>query len=63
MMSLRTQYPELAGVIMYGRSPRDGFPNATSASTPATDKATLDIIVAANALMLELYPDNSTVLR
>ena len=64
MVSLRSQYPELAGVIMYGRSPRNGFPNATSASTPATDKATLDIIVAANALMLELYPDNhSTVLR
>ena len=57
MVSLKAQYPELAGVIMYGRSPRQGFPNASTASTPVTDKATFDIIRVANALMLELYPD------
>tara|TARA_B100000795_G_C22711220_1_gene403624 strand:- start:133 stop:1107 length:975 start_codon:yes stop_codon:yes gene_type:complete len=57
MVTLRAQYPELAGVIMYGRPPREGFPNATNASTPATDNATFALIRAANALMLELYPD------
>ena len=57
MVSLRAHYPELAGVIMYGRPPREGFPNATNASTPSTDNATFALIRAANALMLELYPD------
>ena len=57
MVTLKAQYPELAGVIMYGRPPREGFPNATNASTPATDASTFDLIRAANALMLELYPD------
>jgi hypothetical protein len=54
---MRAHYPELAGVIKYGRPPREGFPNATNANTPATDNATFALIRAANALMLELYPD------
>ena len=45
-----------AGVLMYGHGPRAGFPNATNTSTAASDKATIEIIQAANAIMLELYP-------
>jgi hypothetical protein len=56
MLKLRTGYPELAGVIMYGMPPRVGYPNATSHSTPATDQATTEMIRVAGELMLELYP-------
>lgn len=61
MLALRTAYPELAGVIMYGMPPHRGFPNATTHSTPATDQATENLIKDAGALMLELWPDDSEV--
>jgi hypothetical protein len=57
LVQLRAAYPELAGVLMYGHDPRKGFANASAGATPATDRATLDLIVYANELMLELYPD------
>jgi hypothetical protein len=57
MRKLQAGFPELAGVIMYGMPPRVGYPNATSASTPATDRATTELIKEANRLMLELWPD------
>ena len=57
MLKLKATYPELAGVIMYGHPPNKGFPNATNASTAASDAATVALIRAASQLMLELYPD------
>lgn len=60
MLQLRAAYPELAGVIMYGQSPLRGFPNATNASTAESVLATVNLIRAANELMLELYPDRPT---
>ena len=45
---------------MYGMPPRKGFANASSASTAATDQATLDLIKDAGELMLELYPPHAT---
>ena len=57
MVKLRAAYPELAGVVMYGRNPRSGYPNATTHSTPATDRATEELVQDAGALMLELWPD------
>lgn len=57
MLKLQAGYPELAGVIMYGMPPRHGYANATTGSTPATDRATETLIKDAGALMLELWPD------
>ena len=57
MLKLKHSYPELAGVIMYGHPPDKGFPNATNASTPASNAATVVLIRAASKLMLEFYPD------
>ena len=42
---------------MYGHPPDKGFPNATNASTPESNAATVTLIRAASELMLELYPD------
>jgi hypothetical protein len=56
MVALKARYPELAGVLMYGRPPNTGFANATNGSTPATENATLGLIRAANQLMFELWP-------
>ena len=58
MVKLKTAYPEMPGVIMFGRNPRQGFANASNRSTPETEQATLEIIRVANGLMLELYPDH-----
>ena len=56
MRKLKAEYPELAGVIMYGMPPRRGFPNATRAGTPESDRATTKLIQEANDLMLEMWP-------
>ena len=40
-----------------GHPPNKGFPNATNASTAASDAATVALIRAASQMMLELYPD------
>jgi hypothetical protein len=53
----KAKYPEMAGVLMYGHGPRSGFANATNSSTATSDKATTDLIQAANEIMAELYPD------
>ena len=53
---MKARYPELAGVLMYGRPPSTGFANATNGSTPTTENATLSLIRTANQLMLELWP-------
>ena len=59
MVDLKTKYPEMPGVIMYG--PADG--NATCGADPtkhtcaAKDPATLALTLEANRLMVELYPD------
>ena len=63
MLTLKADYPELAGVIMYGKPPRRGFPNATTHSTPATDRATEELIKDAGTLMLELWPDEMATTR
>ena len=39
-----------------GHAPNSGFANATNHSTPATNKATIEMIRSANQLMLELFP-------
>ena len=59
MLKVKHGYPELAGVIMYGMPPRVGYPNASTASTPATDAATTELIKAAGELMLEFWPSSS----
>lgn len=56
----KAKYPEMSGVLMYGFGPRSGFLNATNTSTSASDKATTDIIQAANEIMAEFYPDPDT---
>lgn len=60
MHKVKSRYPEMPGVIMFGRGPDQGFANASNCSTPATEAATLEIIRAAGQLMLELYPDPHT---
>ena len=57
MRKVKARYPEMPGVMMFGRAPNQGFANASNMSTPETEAATLEIIRAAGELMRELYPD------
>ena len=52
MVKVKTAYPEMPGVIMFGRS-RVGFANASNFRRHA-EQATLEIIRVANKPMLEL---------
>ena len=61
MRKVKARYPEMPGVMMFGRAPNQGFANASNMSTPETEAATLEIIRAAGELMRELYPDPSRV--
>ena len=60
MLKVKRGYPELAGVLMYGHSPRKGWPNATNASTVASDRATTDLIRQASLLMEKHWPDTAS---
>ena len=58
-MLLKKNYPELAGVSMYGGSPGFGW-NGTAWGMqidPAADNATLTLIHDISMLMVEFYPD------
>ena len=63
MLRIKRAYPELAGIMMYGFDPRQGFHNASKMSTDATDRATFDLIRAANEMMRDLWPDPVPALR
>ena len=63
LQQLKSAYPTLGGVLMYGHDPARGFPNATNGSTAATDAATYQLITDANELMLAIFPSNDRLLR
>lgn len=60
MLEVKTAYPELAGVLMYGHPPRKGWPNATNSSDASTDAATTHLIRAASLLMQKHWPEPAT---